>query len=279
MVLRPHVMVLMMENQSFSDIIANPSAPYQNQLARSYKTATNYYGVGHYSLDNYLAAITGNFYAWSTGDCSPGPGCQSSDATLANQLDAAGIPWDAYMGSMPTDCDTSNYDNGTVGHSYGVRHNPFVYFPDLVKTDCARDQPSANMLGALDAANPPDFVWYSPQICDDGGGDDACATIAAGDRFLSREIPAIERTPWYKHGGVVVLTYDEGDSMGQGQGEHLTGEGNHLLTVVISAATAGKPDYTAYVNHFGLLASIEKAFGLGCMNQACTASNGHLALS
>ena len=274
-----HVMVLMMENSSYSDVVGSSAAPYQTKLSRSYETATSSYGVGHYSLDNYLAALTGRFYTWSVGDCSPGPGCQASDTTLADQLDFAHIPWDAFMGAMPTDCDTQNAYDAAAGRYYGVRHDPFVYFPRLLKRDCHRIQPSTRLLAALDSASPPDFVWYSPQICHDGGGDEPCATVSAGDAFLSAEIPRIQATRWYREGGVIVLTYDEGDSKGQGQGEHLHGAGNHVLTVLVSNATKGRADYTRYVNTFGMLAGIEKAYGLRCLALACSASNGVLPVA
>ena len=274
----PHIMVLMMENQSYSDIVGNPAAPYETSLSKEYETATDYYGIGHYSLDNYLALLTGRFYPWSTGDCTPGSGCQSFNSTLANQLNDAHIPWLAYMGSMPSNCDTNDYDSGH--RSYGVRHDPFVYFPRLVKADCGRVRPAPEMISALNSSSPPDFVWLSPGICQDGGGDEACATIANGDSYLSKQIPTIQATRWYADGGVIVLTYDEGDGRGgQGAGEYLHGAGNHVFTVVISAATERIPDDNAYVNHFGLLAGIEKAYGLPCLQDACSPSNGLLTLT
>ena len=268
----------MMENRSYSEVVGSPSAPFQTQLSKSYETLTNYFGIGHYSLDNYLAALSGQFYSWSTGDCTPGPSCQSLDPTLATQLDNAQIPWDAYLGSMPYACDQTNYDNGTPGHSYGVRHNPFVYFPSLVKNDCQKIQPSSQLLPDLNSSSAPDFAWFSPEICHDGGGDEPCASIAAGDAFLSVEIPAIQATKWYAQGGVIVLTYDEGNGSGQGQGEYLGGNGNHVLTIVISATTKGKANYSAYVNHFGMLAGLEATYHLPCLAQACSKSNGMLPL-
>lgn len=274
----PHILVLVMENHSYGDIVGSPDAPYQTMLSKTYETATNSYAVGHHSLDNYLALVSGVFDPWSTDDCNPSPSCESNDPTLPGQLDRAGIGWDAYMGAMPTDCDQKSNDDGEPGQSYVVRHDPFVYFPDLLSKDCSRIQPGSRMLGALDAPSPPDFVWYSPQVCDDGGGDDPCSTVAAGDRFLSEEVPAIQTTPWYRDNGVIVLTYDEGDEAGQGTGEYLSGSGNHILTVVISAATRHRPPFTAYVNHFGVLAGLERAYGVRCLGQACSPENGLLPL-
>jgi beta-glucanase (GH16 family) len=277
----PHIMVLMMENQGYSDIIGNSGAPYMNHLASTYETATNYSAVGHYSLDNYLAAVSGLFDPWSTGDCSPGAGCQSSDPTIAGQFDTAGIPWAAYMGGMTTNCETSN-DGGSGG--YGVRHDPFVYYPALVSSDCAKIRPagtSANwsaptaMNTALNSSSPPDFVWFSPSICDDAGQDASCASIAAGDQFLSTEIPTIQSSSWYQAGGEIVLVFDESSSGSQGED---TSSANRVLTVLVSAATQGHANLTSYVNHFGLLAGLERAYGLPCLAGACQAANGVLPL-
>jgi hypothetical protein len=57
----------MMENHATNQIIGNKAhAPFINQLARRYSLATNYHGVTHPSLPNYLAAISGTFRASGT---------------------------------------------------------------------------------------------------------------------------------------------------------------------------------------------------------------------
>jgi len=55
-----HVFVIMMENQAYSQIIGNPNAPFINQLEQSANLATNYYGIGHPSLTNYLEVVGGS---------------------------------------------------------------------------------------------------------------------------------------------------------------------------------------------------------------------------
>ena len=49
-----HVVVIVMENKEYGDVIGSSSAPYVNRLARRYGLATNSYGVSHPSLPNYL---------------------------------------------------------------------------------------------------------------------------------------------------------------------------------------------------------------------------------
>src|SRR5207245_9800803 len=51
-----HVFVIVMENRSYSQAIAGT---YTAQLASKYAVVTNYYGVSHTSLLNYLALTSG----------------------------------------------------------------------------------------------------------------------------------------------------------------------------------------------------------------------------
>jgi hypothetical protein len=56
-----HVFYIMMENHGYAQIIGDTTdAPYINMLASTYGLATNYFGVTHPSLPNYLAAISGD---------------------------------------------------------------------------------------------------------------------------------------------------------------------------------------------------------------------------
>lgn len=72
-----HVFVIMMENHLKQQIIGNPNAPFMNQEAKEAGQATNYYGVGHPSLVNYLELTGGSNFGitnddplnWVSGPC------------------------------------------------------------------------------------------------------------------------------------------------------------------------------------------------------------------
>ena len=74
-----HVFVIMMENHSYSQVLNNPNTPYINQLASTANTATNYFGVAHPSLTNYLEIVGGsnfgvhsdNYPDWHSISCTP----------------------------------------------------------------------------------------------------------------------------------------------------------------------------------------------------------------
>lgn len=76
-----HVFVIMMENQSYSQIIGNPNAPFINQLAQSANLATNYYGIGHPSLTNYLEVVGGSNFGVQSDHAS-----DWHDASCVNNL-------------------------------------------------------------------------------------------------------------------------------------------------------------------------------------------------
>ena len=52
-----HVFLIMMENQTSTDILGNVNAPFINAYARQVNRATNYFAVGHPSAPNYLEII------------------------------------------------------------------------------------------------------------------------------------------------------------------------------------------------------------------------------
>ncbi len=57
-----------MENEGYSSVIGNASAPYQNGLASSYALAANHFAVSHPSFPNYLSLIGGSTFG-ITSDC------------------------------------------------------------------------------------------------------------------------------------------------------------------------------------------------------------------
>jgi phosphatidylinositol-3-phosphatase len=273
----PHIMVLVMENESYDQIIGDSAAPFINSLANTYLRATCSYASAHPSLPNYLEMISGHGYEASgtENDCTPSSCGPIAGTDIADQLDAAGISWKAFMGAMPSDCDTSDADGGG---GYGVRHDPFIYFSQgRTSPGCGNDVPSAGLLAGLNSSTPPDFVFYSPSICEDGGNDAPCSTIANGDRFLEGRVPAIMTTPWYRDGGTIILTWDE--SAGSDTSGKYGDNGGHVLTVVISASTKGDNPSDRYVDSAGILRTVEHAYGLSYLGAAAQSHSGSLPLA
>src|SRR6202035_1704229 len=93
-----HVVVIVMENAEYGEVIGNPAAPYVNALARRYGLATQSYAITHPSLPNYLA-LTGGSTQGITSDCT---GCHVSAVNIVDQLERAGISWGAFLEDVPS---------------------------------------------------------------------------------------------------------------------------------------------------------------------------------
>ncbi len=118
-----HVFVIMMENHGYSQIMNNPNAPFINKLARSANLATNYYGVGHPSLTNYLEVVGGSNFGvqsdhdsdWHNFSCSSNlaTGMTNTDnPPTGNICPIWGIGTDAATPVL----DTSNETQGLPGN-------------------------------------------------------------------------------------------------------------------------------------------------------------------
>jgi hypothetical protein len=155
-----HVWVIELENeglgQSFGDRAADPYLAVT--LRHMGGLLQNYYAVGHDSLDNYVAQISGQAPDHATqNDCGVwtkfrpanmiekpfgqlvGDGCvyPASIPTLGNQLSAAHLTWKAYlqdMGNQPArDHTTMTKQGPACGH-------PMVGKPDDTEGATAADQ-------------------------------------------------------------------------------------------------------------------------------------------
>ena len=91
------VIVVVEENHSIGQIIGSPQAPFLNRLAAQGTLLTSYFALTHPSLPNYLAMVSGGTQQ-ITSDCG---GCNLDAPNLADQLEAAGVSWKAYMEDLP----------------------------------------------------------------------------------------------------------------------------------------------------------------------------------
>jgi len=268
----PHVMVIMEENRGYAATLGSCTADrYFCSLAARYASATSWYGVDHPSAPNYLAVDSGSTQGIAS-DCTPdGGGCGPfAVSDLGTQLSGAGIPWIAYMESMPSRCDR-------VGSSgpYAEKHNPFMYFAGNRGTPCSDHivpYPGVRgMLAALDSPNPPDFVWITPNLQNDMHD----GSVTRGDAWLAANLPAVLASRWFDDGSVIV-TMDENDASSSGSccgGAH----GGRVPMVVISARAQARGAIATPGDHYGTLRSIEAVFGLRFLGNAARIQNGDLS--
>ena len=326
-----HVFMLLLENQSYSVTFGSASpAPYLGHtLPAQGALLKQYYAIGHASLDNYLALISGQAPNEVTQlDCadfadftpsSPqlnadgqllGSGCvyPPSVKTLPDQLEAAGLSWRGYMEDMGNNPQRESATCGhaplnqpdhthmaTVGDQYAARHDPFVYFHSIIddRARCAAHVVNLEQLrqDLLSAPTTPNYVFITPNLCNDGH-DAQCVDgrrggLTAVNAFLQKWVPLIIGSPAFKADGLLVITFDESDGAGEEGSSACCGEkplpgaryqpgfrgpgggriGALLLSPFIRPGTVSAEPY----NHYALLRTVERIFGLPPLGYAADA--------
>jgi hypothetical protein len=314
------VFIIVLENESASTTFAPSSlAPYlAKTLTSEGAYLPHYYGTGHASNDNYISMISGqapntfnkldclSFANFATGAVGAygqqeGIGCvyPPNIETVANQLDAAGLTWRDYnqsMGNTPTreagECGhpainmADGTESETAQDAYATRHNPFVYFHSIIDDSTVCDTHVVNLSllprDLASAADTPNYVFITPDLCSDGH-DAVCADHArpggfAGiEQFLQQWVPMITGSPAFKQqAGLLIITFDEADQAdtssccgeiaGPGSahpGGLLSGAGGGdvgavLLSPCIKPGTVTQQPY----NHYTMLRSVEDIFAL-----------------
>jgi len=250
--------VILMENQNWSGIRGNPSAPYINgTLLPMASHAEQYYNPPglHPSLPNYLWLEAGTDFG-IYNDNPPSVNHQSTSNHLVTLLKAAGISWRAYEENISgTTCPLSD------AYPYGVRHDPFVYFDDLTNTntlnspDCiAQVRPFSEFGGDLTNHTVARYNFITPNVCNDM--HDSCPPlynpVLQGDTWLSYNIPLILRSPAYTNGGAIFILWDEG----------VGGDGPIGMILLSPYAKGGGYSNTIHYTHGSTLRTLQKIFGV-----------------
>ena len=302
----------------------NTPNPYLNSLVPQGGFIRNYYGDGHFSFDNYLSLTAGqtpnpttqddcpNYASCLTYERSPGatvpmtnstvPGGPNGGYSIADQLEAKGFTWKAYMDSMPAPCTHASstditgsdpYQGGTPLGNYADRHDPFVYYPPIVDNQarCAAHViPYTDTVSgfATDLAHHtvPDYSFITPDTCHDGHDVPTCFNGAPGkggliaaDSWLSSNVPPILNSAEYKQGGALFIVWDESDIRSDtaahstadasaccagGDSADGTPPGGGLIGALALSPyiQPGRVTTTSY-DHNSLLRTIEDSFGIG----------------
>jgi hypothetical protein len=229
-----------MENRSYSAAL---NAPFTASLASKYTLATRYRAVSHPSLPNYLAMTSGSTWGIIDDGWHPLPAGQD----LGSQMTQAGIPWRAYMEGMTRGCLDSPYP-------YALKHNPFAYYGGRCP---GQVQPLDRLEGDLGSAQPPRFVFITPDMCHDGHD---CST-AEGDRFLQSLFQRIAGSPVWRDRALLLIVWDEDDGSSSNQ------------VPLIAVSPQGTPRrLDLQLDHYSLLALIQDRLGLARLGAAAQAT-------
>ena len=252
------VFLIVMENNNWSFIQNNPSAPYINKtLLPMASYAQQYYNPpgNHPSEPNYLWLEVGtNFGIYN--DSPPSVNHQSTTQHLVTLLKNANVTWKSYQEDITgTTCPITD-----IG-AYTTTHNPTVFFDDVTNTNdpnsayCIKhERPYSELSTDLQKNTIARFNYIKPNLCDDM--HNSCAPlynpIQQGDTWLAKHLPSILSSQAYKTSGVIFITWDEG-----------VGNDGPIGMIVLSPDAKGKGySNTIHYTHSSTLRTLEEIFSV-----------------
>jgi hypothetical protein len=241
-----------MENHEFGSVIGSGTAPFVDDLAGRSVLLTSSYAITHPSLPNYLALVGGSTFGIES-DCTS---CTVDGRGLVDQLDSAGIGWRAYMEGMPSPCFT-----GAASGRYAKKHDPFLYFEDLVgdPARCRRVTPFTELEADLAANRLPAFAWITPDLCHDMHD----CSVQEGDAWLRTWVPRV--VGGLGPEGILILTFDEGSTEARCCG---VAAGGHIVTIITGPGARAGIEQRLPADHYSILRLIEDNWGLPRLGQA-----------
>ena len=232
-----HVVIVVMENKAYSQIVGSPGASYVDALAKDGALFTRSYGVTHPSQPNYLALFSGSTRGIGSNACP----LELQGENLAGALLAKGLSFASYSESMPE----AGFE-GCIHGAYMRKHNPVSNWKELA----AYNQPFTAF--PQDYSQLPTVALVVP----DQMNDMHDGSIAQGDAWLARNIRPYAQ--WaMTHNSLLIVTWDEDNGW----------EENHIATIFTGAMV--KPGKSAQrISHYTVLRTIEEMYGLPFLGES-----------
>ncbi|MBI3501253.1 MAG: T9SS type A sorting domain-containing protein [Bacteroidetes bacterium] len=257
-----HVVIVMEENYSYSDIIGNTAeAPYINSLSTDTNSAlfVNSYALTHPSQPNYIMLFSGNNQGVTTDNIAtntPFSTCNLGAELLQNSYTFSG-----YAESLPSTGDTVS-----ISGNYVRKHCPWVNWQGTGtnQISSADHQPFTNY-PAGNYSSLPTLCFVIPNLADDMHNPIANPLVAipAGDTWLKNNMDGYIQ--WAKtHNSLFILSFDEDDNISS----------NHITTIFCGPMVKAGQD-TMHITHYNVLRTLEDMFGL----PACASSSSVLPIT
>jgi|SRR5689334_13200347 len=242
-----HVVVVVMENKRFDQVVGSSDAPWFSERARQCGVVTHYAQNASPSRPNYIAMTSGTLSGCAGSDDDPGDSCQPPSPSLFQQVLDHGGTVTSYAESAPTNC-------GLVSAGrYAVKHNPWPYYAGERAACTQHDVAVSPGFTLGDPEALPTLTFVAPDVCDDTHDCD----VAHGDAFLRRLLEPVLASTAYRRGETaVVVTYDEYTP---------------LPNVVLAASVQPGSRFGGTFDHYGLLRTVEDALGLPLLGHAAQA--------
>lgn len=251
-----HVVVVLLENASYSEVIGSSSMPFLNSLANQYALATNYFANTHPSLPNYFMLTAGQIVTYDNAFS----GTVSGD-NIVRELNNAGRSWKVYAESLPS--------VGYLGNDvppYIRHHNPFVYFSDVAGSPAQQQNvvPFTQFATDLGGGSLPNYSFVVPNELNDAhscpASNPACTTsdrLSTADHWLQSNIGPLLNNASFSSDGLLVIVFDEAAQ------SDIQNGGGHIAMVLAGPGVKGGYRSTSMYQHESTLRMTLKRLGVG----------------
>lgn len=230
-----HVVIVVEENRSQTNIIGNKSAPYINQLAANGAMMTQSFAEVHPSEPNYYALFAGSTLGVKDNVCPVNAG---NTANLGSELVAAGYTFVGFAESLPAVGSTA-----CSAGKYARKHVPWVSFTNIAGS---QSLPFTAFPNPSNYAGLPTVAMVIPNLDNDMHD----GSIAQGDSWLYRNLSPYAN--WAKiNNSLLILTWDEDDNTARNQ-----------IPTVFYGANVRPGSYSETINHYNVLSTLEQMYGL-----------------
>jgi acid phosphatase len=245
-----HVVVVVLENHAYGQVIGSSDAPFLNGLTRRGALFTHSYAITHPSEPNYLALFSGSTHGVTSDACPVTFTAQN----LASGLLAVGKTFAGYAEGLPATgepvCGAGNYAR---------KHVPWADFRNI---PASANKPFTSF-PAADFNRLPTVSFVIPNLCNDMHD----CSVSTGDSWLRAHLSRY--VSWaMSHNSLLIVTWDEDDGTAA----------NQIPTIFVGQQV--RPgSYPQRITHYSVLATIEAAYGLTRDgNAASTAPIEHIWL-
>lgn len=250
-----HVVIVVEENHSYSQIIGNSNLPYLNSLAAKYSLATQYYANVHPSIGNYFMLTTGQII---TNDAGHVPIVTADN--VVRRILTAGKTWKSYLAALPS----AGY-LGPDKFPYTRGHNPLSYLTDVANSRVQRLNLVPFTEFAKDLADHalPNYSFIVPDQQHNGHncppGTSPCSDsliLRTLDSWLKNNIGPLLNNAQFGQDGILIIVFDEGRETDKAHG------GGHIATVIVGPKVKKGFRSTQFDQHQNVLRTALDALGI-----------------
>ena len=237
-----HVVVVVLENHSFDQIVDPNRAPFIYHLAMGGALFIHAFAVSHPSQPNYFALFSG-----STQGVHDNKDYTFDAPTIAGALDAAGKSFVGYVEARGDD-KTFDMNTGITSGGSPRSHNPWESFANARAMERNLSEFPSNFTLL------PTVSFVIPGLYHDMHD----GSVRDGDTWLRVHLGAYAE--WAKtHNSLLIVTFDEDDNNAE----------NHIPTIIYGARV--RPgQYAERISHYNVLSTLLAMYRLPPFAEAAT---------